>query len=674
MKTIGLYVRVSSKEQLKGHSLETQIARLTATVSEAAGNEPRNIKIYEERGLSGELPPDQFADEHDRGSRKALTALLRDAEAGELDEVYFYSVSRLAREKAVFFQALKKLQRFGVKYIFNDMKVDPATPEGSAMIGMDAVFRSWQLDMHKVRIADAWAKRREEGYPPGGQPPYGLQWEKRADVTGRARRGWIRNDEQATWAIFMKERYLAGWTTSKIAEHLTELGVSRPSGKHCNWDSSSVGKMLRNPFLAGLITHPDGSLTKGQHFEQRLWDPEERERMMKRLTRNRRTGSTTVVAAHYPLGGTITCAHCNKRLYCASPNGNRIYRCMSTVSQEDGGCGGITRKADTVEKAVMAAIRDLATSDRVQHLASEQIEEVLGHKREQLQDHRQQLVAKRDETQQRVDRLTDMRAAGELTGEQFVNQKDRLWEHLQKLNAQIGQVTEQIEAQGVQRAELEEVRRMLQDFPRIWEQLDDDERKESLHTIIESCSLERAEGNDLLMRLKLPYLPEQQIRMPSATKRRAETGVWSLSQRELAYLWHRRAGLDEERIAKLWDTCRQNVICKRYSIRKRLGVQYMEEAVRMASERLDSERHALPLMGRLHPRNTGRKKLNWTKKRLQILQGLADGVPRDTIRDQQGGITAKTLSERIRRMKRHAGVDSPDQLVEWAKQEGILDN
>ena len=234
MKTIGLYVRVSSKEQLKGHSLETQIARLTATVSEAAGNEPRNIKIYEERGLSGELPPDQFADEHDRGSRKALTELLRDAEAGELDEVYFYSVSRLAREKAVFFQALKKLQRFGVKYIFNDMKVDPATPEGSAMIGMDAVFRSWQLDMHKVRIADAWAKRREEGYPPGGQPPYGLQWEKRADVTGRARRGWIRNDEQATWAIFMKERYLAGWTTSKIAEHLTELGVSRPSGKHCS--------------------------------------------------------------------------------------------------------------------------------------------------------------------------------------------------------------------------------------------------------------------------------------------------------------------------------------------------------------------------------------------------------------------------------------------------------
>jgi len=394
--------------------------------------------------------------------------------------------------------------------------------------------------------------------------------------------------------------------------------------------------------------------------------------MMKRLTRNRRTGSSTVLAAHYPLGGIIICAHCNKRLYCASPNGTRHYHCKSWISQEDGGCGGIARKADNVEKAVMTAIRDLATSDRVQHLASEQIEEVLGDKREQLDDHRQQLVRERDQTQQQVDRLTDMRTAGELTGEQFANQKDRLWEHLKELDTQIGQVTEQIEAQGVQRAELEEVRRMLQDFPRIWDQLDDDERKEALHTIIESCSLERAENNDLLMRLKLPYLPEQQIPMPSATKRRAETGVWSLSQRELAYLWHRRAGFDEDRIAKLWDTCKQNVVCKRYSIRKRLGVEDMDKAVMMASERLDSERHALPLMGRLRPRNTGRKKLNWTKKRLQILQGLADGVPRETIRDQQGGITAKTLSERIRRMKRHAGVDSPAELVEWAKQQGIL--
>lgn len=674
MKTVGLYVRVSSKKQLKGHSLQTQIARLSAAVSEAAGNKPRDIRVYEERGFSGELPPDQFADEYDRGSRRALTELLRDAEAGELGEVYFYSVSRLAREKAIFFQATKMLQRLGVKYRFHDVNVDPTTPEGSAMIGMHAVFRSWQLEMHKRRIADAYAKRREDGYPPGGQPPYGLQWENRADVPERARRGWIRNDEQAAWAIFMKERYLAGWTTSRIAEHLTELGVSRPSGKHCNWDSSAVGKVLRNPFLAGLITHPDGSLTEGQHFEERLWDPEERERVMKRLTRNRRTGASTVVAAHYPLGGIITCAQCDKRLYCATQNGTRHYYCKSGISQEDGGCGEMARKADKVEKAVMTAIRDLATSDRVQHLASEQIEEVLGHKREQLQDHRQQLVGKRDETQQRVDRLTDMRTAGELTGEQFVGQKDRLWEHIEELNTQIEQVTEQIEAQGVQRAELEQVRRMLQDFPRIWDQLDDDERKEALHTIIERCSLERAEGNDLLMRLKLPYLPEQEIPMPSAIKRRAETGVWSLSLRELAYLWHRRAGLDEERIAKLWDTCRQNVLCKRYSIRERLGVEDMDEAVRMASDRLDDERHALPLMGRVRPRNTGRNKLNWTKKRLQILQGLSDGVPREGIRDQQGGITAKTLSERIRRMKRHAGVDSPEELVEWAKQEGILDS
>lgn len=672
---IAIYTRVSSARQLEGHSVPTQIDRLTHLADKQFGEGNYELCLYQEAGLSGELPPAQLARAEQTEQRPELTRLLADAEAGRLDAVFFYSVSRMAREEAVFFPVKKRFDELAIPYRFLDVDVDPTTDEGAMLVGMLGIFAASQLRQHKRRIKDAWAKRREEGYPPGGTPPYGFTWQKRDAVPPDGRRGWTRDPEQARWAMWMKDRYMAGWTTTRIAEELSKLGVARPSGNNSNWDSSAVGKVLKNPFCAGLITHPDGSFTHGQHWDQRLWEPEERGMMVKRLTRNRKVGSTTVKSTHFPLGGIITCGHCGRRLYGATSQstGKRLYQCRTRSERGKDACVGVGRLAEPIEKAVINTIRELSATEEVRNLALEQTMSLLTEEKDRLAEHRQELTRASNRIQEAINRLTDMRLAGELTAEQYREQNDRLWEQRQDLDKQIGEVTNQIEDHNGQRVELETVRQTLQNFNAVWEALDPDEQQEGLRTVIEYCKLRRAEGEDLVLKLKVGFLPEKQFPMPSYTKRKATTGPDSLTPRELAYLWHRRAGLDDRAMARLWDTTKQNVICKWYRIQQRLNVDTLDEAIDQVAERLDTEKHALPLLGRMNKIPAHRPKFKWTAKRRRILEGLAAGRPPAQIAAALG-ICTKTLSERIRRMKRYAGAKTIEQLLAWSREAGVLED
>jgi len=161
--------------------------------------------------------------------------------------------------------------------------------------------------------------------------------------------------------------------------------------------------------------------------------------------------------------------------------------------------------------------------------------------------------------------------------------------------------------------------------------------------------------------------------MPSYTKRKATSGPESLSPRELAYLWHKRTGLSNKAIANLWHTTIENVATKWTDIKKRLNVQILEEAVDLTVERLEKEVHALPLLGRMHKKSAKKPKFTWTKKRRRILTGLAAGMSRPELADCLG-ICAKTLSERIRRMKRYAGVKTVREFLAWAREAGMLED
>lgn len=182
----------------------------------------------------------------------------------------------------------------------------------------------------------------------------------------------------------------------------------------------------------------------------------------------------------------------------------------------------------------------------------------------------------------------------------------------------------------------------------------------------------RRTGDDLELRLKVHYMPERVLHLPSGTKRGAAEGVGALMPRELAYLKHRRDGLSNEQIATRFDVGRESAAQLALTILDRLGVDSVAGAVELASSRIDAELHALPLEGRLRQRPADRLKFTWTAKRRAILRGLAEGKSRAQIVAAYGR-GRKTLDNRIGRMKQQAGVRSDEELVAWAIEQGVIE-
>ena len=160
----------------------------------------------------------------------------------------------------------------------------------------------------------------------------------------------------------------------------------------------------------------------------------------------------------------------------------------------------------------------------------------------------------------------------------------------------------------------------------VWDALDDAEKRRACELVIERAELAR-DGDDVMLRLKLHYLPERVLRLPNYNKRGEEHGAAALTPRELAYLKHRRDGRSNHDVAGLFDTQVQSVVQLRANIVTRLEVANVGEAIELAADRIDAELHALPLEGRVRVRHQNQRGFTWTEKRKQILRGLAGRVP-----------------------------------------------
>jgi len=669
---IAVYGRVSDPRQAQlGHSIETQLADARKRADAMFGEHQHVVREYVDSGLSGAYPPEQMLGRGmaPRAVRPALTSLLADADNHEIDFVFFFEVGRAARDEEIHFFVQRWLEERDIGFRYLEVDVDPTTEDGKLLTGVMGLMAAHFRRVNARRIKQAWRARFAAGYPPGGPAPFGFDWEPREAVPSGGRRGYVRNEEQARWVRWMFDQYQAGWTTTRIADELVRMGVPRSRGDTITWDGGVVRKILMHPVYAGLLRTQDGELIHAQWYEDRMWEPEERELILKRLKRNRKLGSTTVNKAEYLLNGILTCAHCGRRLYAGhTPGGRRQYWCHGEHAE----CPGLQKVAEPVESAVVAVIRELAASTDVRELAAQQVVSILAGEAERLQEQLAALEAKLAVCDTRLDRLTDLRLDGELTQEEFAAQRKRLTDERTEVEQQADAVRAELEGQSVREAELAAIEAVLADFDRVWDALDDQEKHEALFTAVERAELRRAGPDDLELRLQVHYLPERVLHLPSGIRRGAGPGAAGLMPRELAYLKHRRDGRSDHDIAALFDVTVQSVIKLRGAIMSRLEVEDVSEAVALASRRIDAELHALPLRGRLRARRRNQPGFTWTEKRRQILRGLAAGEPRAQLAARMQH-KPETLLERIRRMRKAAGVETNQELVEWARRTGLID-
>jgi site-specific DNA recombinase len=233
---VAIYARVSTTRQAQAQTIEQQLDRLRAAVTEH-GWRLDEQHIYRDDGYSGAGL-----------SRPGLDRLRDQAALAELDLVLVTAPDRLARNYVHQVLLIDELGRHGCQVEFLDRPMSD-DPHDQLLLQIRGAVAEYERTLISERMRRGrQAKLRAGTLLPWTTPPFGyrLDPERPRDVAGvRVEPG------EAVLVAQLFDWYLEPQATVyRLAKRLTDLGVATPTGRP-RWNAASVRGVLRNPAYAG---------------------------------------------------------------------------------------------------------------------------------------------------------------------------------------------------------------------------------------------------------------------------------------------------------------------------------------------------------------------------------------------------------------------------------------
>lgn len=235
------YGRVSTEEQKKGETINSQIDELKKKMAEDG-----NFLWHEERGI--------YKDEGYSGSllaRPDLDRLRDDAKSGCCKVVYILEPDRLARENHYIGLVVSELKNLGIKVIFKNTPLRDG-PTGDLMLNIYGSFAQYENAVRTERTRRGRRyKAKEKKLIVGNIPPFGFRYvkkDKEKDIEGY----YEINEEEIKvvkemFRLVDEEHYSA----RQLVRRLTENKISpRKDGK--KWAKSSVLRILHREEYIGI--------------------------------------------------------------------------------------------------------------------------------------------------------------------------------------------------------------------------------------------------------------------------------------------------------------------------------------------------------------------------------------------------------------------------------------
>jgi len=119
--------------------------------------------------------------------------------------------------------------------------------------------------------------------------------------------------------IQRRDRFLAGWSFSRIADELRDHGIPTPTSLR-HWNVTTIRRILFNPTHAELVRVRKNE-RGGEHFGRRLFDPAQRDELLRLHKSRGKTMPTNTGRSDntHSVTGLAKCGFCGSRLYVASP-------------------------------------------------------------------------------------------------------------------------------------------------------------------------------------------------------------------------------------------------------------------------------------------------------------------------------------------------------------------
>lgn len=234
---VALYARVSSEQQSKRGTIDSQIAALKERI-QADGAQIVEDMCFVDAGVSGATLV-----------RPQLERLRDAAALGAIDRLYILSPDRLARKYAYQALLMEELGSYGVQVVFLNHAIG-TTPEESLLLQMQGMISEYE----RAKIAERNRRGKLHGAKRGtvnvlSGAPYSYRY-IRKQLDGTPARYVIELPQAATVKAIFEWVGLERLSLGDVIRRLGEAGTVTASGKPY-WDRSVVWGILRNPAYMG---------------------------------------------------------------------------------------------------------------------------------------------------------------------------------------------------------------------------------------------------------------------------------------------------------------------------------------------------------------------------------------------------------------------------------------
>jgi len=250
---VGLYVRVSTLNQVDKDSLKTQEERLIAYCK---ANEISGFEVYRDAGFSAKDT-----------KRPALESLMKNIKDEKIRGVFVVKLDRITRSIKDLILLTEFFNKHNIKFVSISESIDTSTAMGRAMQNLLGIFAQLEREVTAERVAIDMQHRAARGKWNGGIVPYGYTTQKllmkkfkkngidikRAlEICPEEKKLFV-DPEEAPVIGRIFETFLKSNSVRKTTIELNNRGIKTRRGQL--WSKTTIHRILGSPLYAGFLTY-----------------------------------------------------------------------------------------------------------------------------------------------------------------------------------------------------------------------------------------------------------------------------------------------------------------------------------------------------------------------------------------------------------------------------------